>query len=125
MGKFELVSSLDGKERMDILPWTISNYLRVSKVIYSSRARIYVVKGIGTPNYLYSNIFIIGFDDGNSQRSVDENCQNSVDENCQSSVPLDLAELDVDSQNQEMDVIPASTNCMINSIYPVSDYNYD
>ena len=42
-GKFELVSPNDSK-RKETLPWTLQNYLRVSKITYPSRARIYIVK---------------------------------------------------------------------------------
>ena len=44
-GNFELTSPLENGKK-EILPWTLQNYLRVSKVAFPSRARIYVVKGI-------------------------------------------------------------------------------
>ncbi len=43
-GRFELVPITDTAKK-EILPWTLQNYLRVSKVKYPSRLRFYVVKG--------------------------------------------------------------------------------
>ena len=55
-GKFELVSPgiIGEDKRKETLPWTLQNYLRVSKVTYPSRARIYIVKGMLTYNYWYT-----------------------------------------------------------------------
>lgn len=43
-GNFELISPVESCKK-EILPWTLQNYFRVSRVAYPSRVRLYVVKG--------------------------------------------------------------------------------
>ena len=43
-GSFELILPKQ-ESKKEVLPWTLHNYLRVSRITYPSRARLYIVKG--------------------------------------------------------------------------------